>query len=219
MSEDMIGKRFGMLTVIALYNEHHFGNTWLCLCDCGNEVKVNNSHLLGTQSKSRRPNKSCGCHQKKLGGLAEKYQRIYQLWRGILGRCYNTNYDNYERFGGKGITVCDEWKEDFNSFLDWSLQNGYDPELTLGRMDVTKPYEPNNCIWTDQFFKAQKKGIYKNNKTGKTGVSYSEDQGTYRSYIRRNNVRKDLGSFDNLEDAIEARIKAEEYFKKHNKLW
>ena len=68
-------------------------------------------------------------------------------YKGMMSRCYNKNSWNYKWYGGKGITVCDEWRNDFLNFRDWALENGYSKELTLDRIDGEKDYCPENCRW------------------------------------------------------------------------
>ena len=69
-------------------------------------------------------------------------------YKGMMSRCHNKNSWNYKWYGGKGITVCDEWRNDFLNFRDWALENGYSKELTLDRIDGGKDYCPENCRWT-----------------------------------------------------------------------
>ena len=73
--------------------------------------------------------------------------RLYRIWSNIKTRCFNPNDPHFERYGGRGITVCDEWKNDFKSFYDWSMENGYSDELTVDRIDNGGNYEPSNCQW------------------------------------------------------------------------
>lgn len=208
-----IGNKYGHLEVVALNRSEKRGKSWVCRCVCGNEIILTSAHLLGT--KNRRPNKSCGCAENAYGGKAVKYPRVYSIWKGMIDRCYVEERENYERYGGKGIKVCDEWLNDFESFLEWSLKNGYNEDLNINRIDITKNYEPSNCRWANIFVVAQNKGIMKNNKTGVTGVSYFEEHQHYRAYITRDRIRKNLGSFQTLELAKEARLKAEEHYKKY----
>lgn len=73
--------------------------------------------------------------------------RIYKLWGHMKERCYNKNSTNYDRYGGRGIQVCEEWKNDFMSFYNWAMENGYQENLTLDREDNDGNYEPSNCRW------------------------------------------------------------------------
>jgi len=73
---------------------------------------------------------------------------LYQRWRAMMNRCYNPKYEGYHRYGGRGIRVCDEWKEHPAIFIEWALSNGWKPELEIDRMDTQGNYEPNNCRYT-----------------------------------------------------------------------
>mgnify|MGYP001945362811 CR=1 FL=1 len=211
VKENLIGKRFGKLLVVGLKRADSRGASWLCRCDCGNEVVLCTSYLIGT--KTRRPNRSCGCSHHKQAGLVTQYPRLYGIWKEMIKRCYDQTADNYERYGGKGTTVCDEWKNSFHSFLFWALNNGYKDGLTIDRIDNNKPYQPDNCRWVNYFIQAQNKGMNKRNKTGVTGVC-RQGRNRYRAYIMRNGKRLHLGCFDTLQEAVQARKEAEAIYLK-----
>ena len=141
---DLTGRKFGMLTVLKFAYKNSFNQAmWKCRCDCGNETTVHSNNLR------RGYTKSCGCVRNlKSSERTKKHgmhgTNLYNRWKSMKERCSDMKN---ERYGGRGITVCDEWKNDFQAFYDWSMSNGYSANLQLDRIDNDGNYEPTNCRW------------------------------------------------------------------------
>lgn len=161
--EDLTGRKFSNLTVLSLHHKKQLykkdgkpnGHLYYyeCICVCGKKSIVAASALKNSSVKS------CGCLQRKrvsemakISSRKHGYRntRLYREWQSMKGRCYYSSVNGYERYGGRGISVCDEWRDNFISFKDWAMAHGYNDELTIDRINVNGNYEPNNCRWVTQ---------------------------------------------------------------------
>lgn len=139
----LVGRSYYYLVVIQFSHENKWGNfIWKCQCRCGNFV------LVSTSSLERATTKSCGCYtidRLRKGGHGKSKTSIYRVWNHARRRCHLASDSSYKRYGGRGITMCSEWLNDFRSFEFWALENGYTTNLQIDRIDVDKGYSPDNC--------------------------------------------------------------------------
>ncbi len=143
----IIGKRFGRLRVLELdhIGKHH-STWWRCICDCGNETIVYRGSLTSGDTIS------CGCYHSEFKNEFSKTHGmsnhpLYSVWRGMIQRCTSITAANYERYGGRGIGVCEEWRNSFENFYDWAIDSGYEDGLSIDRIDNALGYYPDNCRW------------------------------------------------------------------------
>ena len=144
----LVGQTFGRLKVLEEIFDHPSKRIYKCLCSCGNIVYVEQGNLKSHLTTS------CGCYRKEKNQKREITEihefiktRLYRIWSGMKTRCYNVNNKDYKYYGQLGIIVCSEWKEDFMKFREWAIQNGYQENLSIDRINPYGNYEPSNCRW------------------------------------------------------------------------
>jgi hypothetical protein len=169
-----IGKKYGKLTIIDITFSSKSIPIAHCKCDCGKDHDANLYDVLFGSIKS------CGCYRtEKTIERSTKHgdakERLYGIYLGMKGRCYNPNYDSYKYYGGRGIKVCDEWLENYLNFKSWALDNGYTEKLTIDRIDVNSDYKPSNCRWATLEEQA-------NNKTDNAYIEYNGKSQTLRQW-------------------------------------
>ena len=144
---ELTGLRFGKLVVLERTEKRIHGKVvWRCRCDCGKESEVLSTRLISGHTKS------CGCYnsehtvaQNTTHGKSKT--RLYRIWDSMKTRCFNAKSRAYSYYGGKGITVCPEWKNDFSRFYSWAVTHGYRDDLTIDRINPSGNYCPQNCRW------------------------------------------------------------------------
>lgn len=172
--KNLTGMKFGRLLVINRAENVGYNTRWNCICDCGNKTITTSYNLTKGRSKS------CGClslekMNKTNTKHGYKHARLYRIWCGMKKRCYNTKYEYYNRYGGRGIAVCEEWKSSFINFKNWAIKNGYKDNLEIDRIDNNGNYEPNNCRWEDRINQVRNRSNtikLKNNGEEKTLIEW-----------------------------------------------
>lgn len=172
---DLLNQRYGKLTVIEFIRKEGRYVYWKCKCDCGNYKIVKGEDLR------RKHTLSCGCLKHKSPPNTTHNMsktRLYIIWQDMKKRCSNPNLYEYKNYGGRGITVCHEWKSSFIDFRDWALENGYRDDLTIDRIDVNGNYEPDNCRWItkkEQNYNRRNNRIFEYNGKRQTVTQWAEE--------------------------------------------
>ena len=181
--KDRTGERFGHVVVLErAENNKHGKSRQRCKCDCGKIFVTDTQNLVNEDCQS------CGCLHRELIGNAHRThglrkEAIYAVWSQMIQRCDNPNNHNYKYYGGRGISVCEEWHK-FEVFYAWANSSGYAKGLTIERKDVNGNYCPENCTWItmkEQMRNKRNVALYE----GKTQNEWVRDLGVSRATLFR----------------------------------
>lgn len=206
---DKTGMRFGRLVVLGRSNAA-YPPVWRCRCDCGNEVMVIGNSL------GVRGTKSCGCLKKDNARAraaehithGQTKTRLYRIWFNMKCRCHKETAPDFHRYGGRGITVCDEWRNGFQPFYDWAMANGYRDDLSIDRIDSNGNYCPENCRWEDS--KTQNNNTRRNHYVTYNGETLTISQWAERCGISRNTLHSRITKYGwSVERALTEGTEAE----------
>lgn len=196
--DDIIGRRFGRLTVIQHDHMEKRGRSYyLCECDCTNTILARRDLLLSGHTRS------CGCYATDINrsrstthGMSET--RLYNIWRQMRQRCGNSNSSSYCNYGNRGIYVCDEW-DTFENFYDWAINNGYESSLSIDRINNDEGYSPENCRWADSSTQANNKRTchyVTYNDLTHTVTEWSRILGVHAETLRHRIKHGDMSDFE-----------------------
>lgn len=178
---DLTGEKFGKWIIVKRdVDTNNKRSRWICKCECGISRSVSSDRLISGRSLS------CGCFKRrnydKYG--KERYKRIHGIWRNMNYRCYNKKSKSYKYYGERGVTVCEEWKT-VNPFVEWAINNGYDDNLEIDRINPYGNYEPSNCRWITMVEQ-------QNNKTDNVYLEYNGTTKTMAQWSKEYEIRQNV---------------------------
>lgn len=169
---DLAGKTFNRLTVIERAENKRRRVHWKCKCSCGNIVIIDRCHLVTGNTKS------CGCLKKE--SIVKRFTKHamcdsleYCIWKEMIKRCNNQNHKEYKNYGGRGIKVCEEWRNDFIKFFNY-MGKKPSPKHSIDRIDNDGDYKPGNCRWATPSEQSNNKRS--NNKITLHGITMNISQ-------------------------------------------
>ena len=180
-----VGDVFGNWTVLEILPKtRNYHRMFKCQCKCGTIKEIDGFNVIKGKTIS------CGCLRKEMSKQrmtihGKTNTPLYHIWCGIRERCYNPNCHAYKDYGGRGITMCQEWYNDFMTFYTWAISNGYDQTLSIDRIDVNGNYEPCNCRWADRKTQA-------NNKRNNILITYNGKTQNLKQWCEEFNLDYDM---------------------------
>lgn len=208
--EDVLGNKYGRWTVIDdTMNKKNGSRIVVVQCSC--EKKIIKSVALSSLKSG--DSSSCGCvkEENSIGDRTRTHgltkHPLYDLFNKIINRCENKEFIRYQDWGGRGIFICEEWRNDFQLFYDWCISNGYKEGLQIDRRDNDGPYAPWNCRFlNNQENSFNQRLIKTNNTSGYRGVSFQTQTGCFGAQVRFNWVSVFYkGKFHSAKEAAIAR--------------
>ena len=207
---NLVGQRFGRLVVEEKVPYVTSGGNTLtaykCKCDCGNE------RICLSENLRKGKVVSCGCYKdentakrSRTHGMSKT--RLYHIYGLMKKRCNDPKSINYPRYGGKGITVCEEWMCSSDAFLNWAVANGYDDSLTLDRKDNDKGYSPDNCRWVS--YKEQARNQTRNRRLTFNGETKVLSEWAEITGINVGTISSRLKRGWSVEKALTEKVNAE----------
>jgi hypothetical protein len=183
-----VDDRFERLVVKKLYFQTKYGQQVRyakCICDCNNMIDVKAASLVQGHTKS------CGCLKNEKAserckkrnykhGKGDLNNRLYRIWCAMKSRCRDKSHTQYHNYGGRGISVCKEWCDNYVSFYNWSIANGYKDNLTIDRTNNNGNYEPSNCRWVDHKTQARNRN---NNRLDVVKIVAFEETKTLQQWL------------------------------------
>lgn len=171
----------------------------LCLYRCPTCGKEITCVMYDVKRRNQQECKDCSGHTH-----GKSKDRLYDVYNNIVKRCTNPNNPSYKDYGGRGVTLCDEW-EDINVFLDWAYKNGYSDGLSIDRIDNDLGYSPNNCRWSTKTTQVRHtRKLYRVNTSGYRGVSWNIGVNKWVASICVYGKKKHLGYFQDILEAAKA---------------
>ena len=197
IEKDMTPKLIGETKPTETSQQRYKYGVYMCQY-CGKEFETQISNV------KRGHTKSCGCFTaNRTHGL--RNHRFYKTWKHMVDRCNNPKIKAYKDYGGRGISVCEEWL-DIRNFVDWcDLTHPNQEGYTLDRINNDKGYSPENCRWVDKSTQAINRRMRRTNTSGFVGVGFNKSKGKWEASLKLNNIYKYIGRFNTIEEAAQAR--------------